>query len=124
MNCYDDDQWRKQYNAYIKSSTWKNIRKTLFKLRGEKCEKCGFGSYKLHIHHLTYERLGHKRLTDLQILCEQCHDAAHVVLKKERAYKQEDNRLQSGFQTWCDNTGKEDNETNFEDFCRWIDDQR
>lgn len=115
---YDDDEWLKKYEAYLKSSTWKNIRKSLFKMRGEKCEKCGFGSYKLHIHHLTYERLCHERLADLQILCSQCHDSAHAVLDEIKKHKP--SKLQLGFLGWLRNTGKEDNEANFEDFCRWI----
>lgn len=115
---YDAEEWQKKYDAYIKSATWKGIRKTLFQLRGAKCEKCGFGSYRLHIHHLTYERLCHEFLSDLQILCPQCHDAVHVVLQEIQARKP--SRLQLGFEGWLRNTGKDDNEHNFDEFCRWI----
>ena len=115
---YDAEEWQKKYEAYIKSATWKGIRKVLLQQRGAKCEKCGFGSYRLHIHHLNYERLCHEKLSDLQILCPQCHDTTHVVLQEIQAHKP--SRLQLGFEGWCRSTEKEANDENFDDFCHWI----
>lgn len=84
-----------EYKSYLKSDKWKEIRSTLFKMRGKKCENCS-RTKALHIHHLTYDRIFNERLDDLQILCKDCHKRKHVkpkltlaqkVLKKKRAAK-------------------------------------
>lgn len=36
------------------------------------CEKC-MRDNRLQIHHVTYKRLGHERLSDLQVVCFRCH---------------------------------------------------
>lgn len=36
----------------------------------------------LHLHHLTYERLGAERLDDLTPLCPNCHAMVHVLVKR------------------------------------------
>ncbi len=43
---------------------------------GPRCQACG-GAERLEVHHLTYERLGYERLTDLMVLCHACHAEAH-----------------------------------------------
>lgn len=64
------------YADYLRSDMWRWKRNKLFAMRGRKCEKCGETKL-LHIHHLTYERLGHERFTDLMILCSNCHKKVH-----------------------------------------------
>jgi 5-methylcytosine-specific restriction endonuclease McrA len=32
----------------------------------------------VEVHHLTYERLGEERLTDLVALCRSCHEREHA----------------------------------------------
>lgn len=46
------------------------------------CQKCGIeladDLYRLHTHHITYERLGNENLdTDLILLCDNCHQKEH-----------------------------------------------
>lgn len=43
------------------------------------CEDCGRGGdgVALDLHHLTYDRYGHERATDLLLLCRGCHDRRH-----------------------------------------------
>ncbi len=91
---------KKQYRKYLKSGKWKAIRKRLFKVRGRKCEKCGSKS-KIHVHHLTYERVGGNELgSDLQVLCELHHNIEHGMkdksikkaLKKMRKRERRKNR--------------------------------
>lgn len=36
------------------------------------CEKCR-SPKRLTVHHVTYKRLGHERLSDLQVICFGCH---------------------------------------------------
>lgn len=33
----------------------------------------------IHVHHLTYERMGHELDSDLMVLCEVCHDKVHQL---------------------------------------------
>lgn len=64
------------YKKYITSKEWKEKKEKLFDLRGKECEQCGY-KHKIHVHHLTYERLGDEKMKDLQILCFQCHMSKH-----------------------------------------------
>ena len=64
------------YSKYLASERWKELRDAKLCEVGDKCQRCKRRS-NLQVHHLTYERLGHERLTDLQVLCESCHEKAH-----------------------------------------------
>jgi len=61
--------------GYLQSAHWQEVRKRKLKQAGYKCEACG-AKVKLDIHHLTYQRLGKERLSDLQALCRSCHRKA------------------------------------------------
>ena len=43
-----------------------------------KCQKCK--EQGTQIHHLTYERVGNEKLTDLVLLCDKCHMDVHTIL--------------------------------------------
>jgi len=64
-------------NGYLRSEHWQEVRRKKLKQAGYKCEACG-QKVKLDIHHLTYERLGKERLSDLQALCRPCHRKAEA----------------------------------------------
>ncbi len=64
------------YDKYIKSAQWRNICALLKKQAKHLCQNCGRPSPSLSVHHLTYERFGHERMSDLQVLCTPCHDEA------------------------------------------------
>lgn len=66
------------YQEYIKSHWWAALRKRIFKKRGRKCEVCG-ATKRLQLHHLTYERMGRERESDLKILCRHCHELTHEL---------------------------------------------
>src|ERR1700747_924693 len=73
-----------RYRAYIKSDAWKLVRQRyMASNRPKVCCRCktpyrtGF-----HLHHLTYERLGHERLTDLVLCCPSCHKEIHKRYNK------------------------------------------
>lgn len=68
--------WRARYEKRIASAQWRNMRRDIGKLRGEGCERCRRLTQPLFLHHKTYERLGHERLDDLELLCRLCHDVA------------------------------------------------
>lgn len=67
------------YQRYLKSPTWRWVRK--MKLREAKytCAECGARKVRteLEVHHTTYERLGRERLDDLKVLCWRCHKREH-----------------------------------------------
>ena len=65
-----------KYLAYLNSKEWKTLRKQVIERCNNTCERCG----KLcvsQIHHLTYARVYHEKLDDVQGLCEYCHDFLH-----------------------------------------------
>lgn len=85
-----------KYQAYLQSFSWRFRRWLRLNYAGHKCEKCGRRD-RLQCHHLNYERLGKERLSDLQILCTDCH-----------ALADEERRYNKGLQTysvkrWGDN---------------------
>jgi len=59
---------RISYAAYIVSDRWKAFRLRILKKRGNKCEECAARTG-LEVHHLTYERLGHEKASDVKVLC-------------------------------------------------------
>ena len=65
------------YVTYMKSEAWQSKRMEAFNVHGKQCVTCG-GFKKLQCHHLTYERLGNENAkTDLEILCQSCHQKEH-----------------------------------------------
>jgi 5-methylcytosine-specific restriction endonuclease McrA len=81
---------RKFYREYLKSKAWKAKRAKVIFRDGGQCQsvrakrKCG-SRHKIEVHHLTYERFGRERLSDLVCLCEDCHKAVHAVKKQAAA---------------------------------------
>lgn len=71
------------YNEYINSLEWERLRGLVLMRDKNQCVLCSSGK-RLQVHHLTYERLGHEKLEDLQTLCYECHQKLHV---KRRAGK-------------------------------------
>lgn len=70
------------YREYMRSTLWEWRAR---KARSDACSYCavcgrsplGSRARKMDVHHLTYERLGNELPEDLQVLCRECHDAAH-----------------------------------------------
>lgn len=60
------------YYEYIQSPEWKRKAQQAKSAAGWKCRRCG-SSKRLECHHKTYERLGHERKSDLEVLCHECH---------------------------------------------------
>jgi hypothetical protein len=93
-------EWRRKYDAHIRSAKWKNIRRDLFRMRGQKCEECGKTSPTLEVHHLTYDRLGNELSRDLKIVCRQCHKEEDKKREHAVAIKRETRRFNNAFNTW------------------------
>lgn len=63
------------YQNYLKSDEWRAITRRVWGQANGKCASCGGkGS---HVHHKTYDRLGHEFDADLELLCRFCHDRVH-----------------------------------------------
>jgi hypothetical protein len=60
------------YQEYLASREWALLREAVRERSGDKCERCG--GPQQAVHHLTYERIGHEELTDLQAVCNPCHE--------------------------------------------------
>lgn len=77
------------YREYLRSPQWRRRREQRLKLDGYACQQCGTTSkqYRLEVHHLTYKRLGHERMEDLQTLCVLCHPIATSEQRRKRYAK-------------------------------------
>jgi hypothetical protein len=90
------------YADYLKSEDWKRRRQRALYLAQNRCQSplCKQGylramtdeelpdSYRLEVHHLTYERLGHERPDDLIVLCRMCHCEQHDIAYEEKRASQ------------------------------------
>ena len=61
------------YKRYLASREWATLREAVRKRAGNACERCDILPMQV-VHHLTYERIGHERLEDLQAICKPCHE--------------------------------------------------
>jgi hypothetical protein len=89
-----------EYDQYINSAQWRNISALMKKIAGNKCVHCQRSSSKLEVHHLTYERFGHERMTDLVVLCEACHEAADKKRVAEREARGRKARGDAAYDTY------------------------
>lgn len=62
-----------EYQTYLASREWALLREAVRQRSGNKCERCQIRGMD-QVHHLTYERVGGERLTDLQGICSPCHE--------------------------------------------------
>jgi hypothetical protein len=97
-------EWRTIYERHIKSAQWRNMRRDIGRLRGNRCERCG-SSHRLELHHLTYERLGRELLSDLELLCIDCHRRADDERGAQGRARSSDARMAARYdaalETWA-----------------------
>ena len=88
---YIDPDGRVNYEKYLSSDDWKEIRAK--QLRSQKvCQACGTAK-NLHVHHMTYRRLGFEKLKNLRTLCHSCHFRLHEqfdISRKEKGWGRDD----------------------------------
>ena len=74
----------KEYQQYLKSDYWRNIRRG--KIKNRPCQVCG--RYEnLHLHHLKYKDLGNENLGRLRIVCKTCHKIIHKIPVRKHTLK-------------------------------------
>lgn len=67
-----------RYDAYLASPGWQKRRRRVLRRDGHRCRDCQatpLGG--LHVHHLSYRRLGREPLDHLITLCDACHKKRH-----------------------------------------------
>jgi len=67
------------YQEYLQTDHWKQVRKRARKRAGNHCQICGNRS-KLETHHNNYDNLGHEKNSDVIVLCDSCHMLFHGKL--------------------------------------------
>jgi 5-methylcytosine-specific restriction endonuclease McrA len=124
MNLESNPDWRRKYEKHLKSAQWRNMRRDLFRLRGEKCEVCKKPSPNLEIHHLNYKRLGSELASDLKIVCKKCHIEQDRMREIEVMREREARRYNSAFDTWFEKKYGVESfyavEADLDEFRRWI----
>lgn len=64
------------YKEYLYTYHWQRLRKLKLSEVDYRCQVC-YNNQHLQVHHRTYERLGNEKLTDLTVLCDECHKLFH-----------------------------------------------
>lgn len=64
---------RSEYQTYLASREWALKREAVRSRSGGYCERCWSNTMDA-VHHRTYERVGDERLSDLQAICDFCHE--------------------------------------------------
>lgn len=64
------------YHEYLKSAHWQHMREIAHEHYGGACCLCG-STDGIDVHHRTYERKGKERLSDVTLLCRDCHRKFH-----------------------------------------------
>lgn len=67
------------YQTYIKSARWKSKARAARRRAEYRCEDCSTGRPPLEVHHKTYARLGYERMSDLLVVCGNCHKIRHGI---------------------------------------------
>lgn len=66
------------FRAYLASPEWQALRRRVWARDKGVCAVCGTTEGRRDVHHRTYARVGNERLSDLVLLCERHHYAAHA----------------------------------------------
>jgi 5-methylcytosine-specific restriction endonuclease McrA len=64
------------YSKYLETPEWRSRAAQIKASSGSRCAACG-SETRLQIHHLTYDRRGYERPSDLLTLCRPCHKLVH-----------------------------------------------
>lgn len=68
------------YKEYLQTKHWKMFARLAKKKAGWICNACSSGD-NLNVHHLTYERRGNEKFSDVVVLCKECHEKVHEINK-------------------------------------------
>lgn len=71
-----EDLKRMPYQEYLNTDHWKELRNLALKAAKYRCEVCDSDG-KLNVHHKHYKTRGAESLSDLVVLCHDCHAKFH-----------------------------------------------
>lgn len=117
----DDRRHSAEYRTYLDSVAWEKRRARMIAVAGHRCQSCG-ATTGLEVHHLTYNRLGEERDSDLEVLCPPCH----VRADRERAASTRRRVEHRRFEGWAakvygDDWGQYEDESEVrERYERWL----
>lgn len=72
---------KQAYARYINSPEWRQRRVEWFERNARMCRDCNKVEGVMHLHHVTYVRLGCEEDADLVCLCPTCHKRRHILGK-------------------------------------------
>jgi 5-methylcytosine-specific restriction endonuclease McrA len=72
---------RMDYQEYLQTDHWQALRKLMLEYANYRCQLCNDGTAQLHVHHRTYINRGQEPLSDLIVLCANCHQQFHDKLE-------------------------------------------
>lgn len=77
---------KERYQEYLCSPEWGQRKEAVHERARGRCERC------LHpdgyaVHHKTYIRKYHEPLTDLMLVCDECHQFIHGRSRVDRAWR-------------------------------------
>lgn len=72
--------YKERYQEYLQSQEWQTLRTTKLQESGYRCQLCN-ASGQLNVHHRTYDRVFKELLSDLIVLCRECHKKFHEIDK-------------------------------------------
>lgn len=74
-------------DVYLKSEDWKSFRKEVLQKQYHTCRLCRSKGFALDVHHLKYKRLWDATVQDVKVLCRDCHNKVHALMKKYKLLK-------------------------------------
>ena len=74
-----------EYRHYLQGEHWKEVRQQALRNADYHCSLCG-AVRGLQVHHNTYKNLGHENMSDLVVLCRDCHAKFHNKNKYSRKH--------------------------------------
>ena len=67
------------YSDYLKTDFWQSVRVLAGEFWSRKCALCGSGD-QLDVHHRWYPDRGTELISDVILLCHECHEKFHDVI--------------------------------------------
>lgn len=77
------------YGMYLRSKEWRDLRRKKLEQENYTCQVCKiqYEDKDLQVHHRTYKRVGHEKLSDLEVRCDRCHSSGHGYSKPISTHK-------------------------------------
>jgi hypothetical protein len=98
---------KEKYQSYLASREWWIKRNAVYERADGYCERCNENDG-VAVHHLTYIRKYQEQLSDLQLLCEDCHNFTHGRSDYDplEAYKKYHDDLDRRYGKHCHGCGR------------------